>query len=246
MIGRRSLRTLAVVSALPSTRPRSCSAIAILAGILLWAQAPSTNAIPRPLSSVPPLGVVIYIQPLGDGLSSEDIDATARALVAELGADVRILAPRPLPQSAYYPARKRYRAEKLLDFIEPLLPPDGDRILALTTRDVSSTSGSTADWGLVGLASYTRPVGIVSKFRCQSGAASPARARERLAKIAVHEIGHTLGLRHCDVAGCLMQDARGKVSICEQMDGFCPRCRHQVETATLLATNSVESPRPER
>ena len=37
-------------------------------------------------------------------------------------------------------------------------------------------------------------------------------ARERFAKTAVHEIGHTLNLSHCETQGCLMEDATGKVS----------------------------------
>ncbi len=199
-------------------------------------------------AAAPSDGVVVYLQPLGDGLSAEDLDAVGQALGAELGAVVRILAPRPLPASAYYPPRGRFRAEKLLDFLEPLLPIDGDRILGVTARDISTTRGSNADWGLVGLASYTRPVGVVSKFRCLRGAAGSAGARARLSKIAVHEIGHTLGLEHCEAAGCLMQDARGRVSICEQMTSFCPRCRDRMDAVAgedppgLANTTGAQSP----
>lgn len=38
----------------------------------------------------------------------------------------------------------------------------------------------------------------------------------RLIKVVNHEFGHTLGLDHCPVAGCLMQDAKGKIAT---MDG---------------------------
>ena len=188
---------------------------------------PACAAVPDPANM--PRSIVVYVQPLGDGLVPADIEATTQALGAEFGAVVRVLPARSMPQSAYYPARARYRAEKLLDSLEPLLPPDGDRILGLTARDISTTRGTRPDWGMVGLASYTRPVGVVSTFRCRSGARGTAQTRERLAKIAVHEIGHTLGLRHCSSARCLMQDACGTVSICERMDGLCSHCRDLVQ-----------------
>lgn len=219
----------------PATRSASYIAVGILTGLILGAAAHSSASATRALSAAAASrGVVVYVQPLGSGISTSDIDATVRALVTEIGAVVEVLPSRPLPRNAYYPERGRYRAEKLLDFLQPLLPPDGDRILGVTAQDISSTRGARADWGMVGLASFTRPVGVVSKFRCLRGANGPTQARERLSKIAVHEIGHTLGLEHCATAGCVMQDARGRVSICEQMDGFCTDCRVQMQAEVWL------------
>ena len=47
---------------------------------------------------------------------------------------------------------------------------------------------------------------------------------ERLAKVALHEVAHVLGLTHCREEGCLMRFSLGV----EHIDGlamrFCPEC----------------------
>jgi archaemetzincin len=43
--------------------------------------------------------------------------------------------------------------------------------------------------------------------------------------VAVHEIGHTLGLPHCPTRACLMEDAMGKVVTTDRERDFCPKCR---------------------
>jgi archaemetzincin len=47
----------------------------------------------------------------------------------------------------------------------------------------------------------------------------------RLAKVAVHEIEHTLGLPHCPTHGYLMEDAEGKVVTVDRGRDFCARCQ---------------------
>jgi archaemetzincin len=164
---------------------------------------------------------ILYLQPLGPELPEEDVRFVRKVLAAVYPLEVRNLPPALLPVSAYYPPRARYRAEKLLDRLHQLLPEDGFRILGLTGVDISTSRPGIADWGMMGLASYIRPVGVVSSFRCGPGRAS----RERLAKIALHEVGHTLGLPHCPTRACLMEDARGQVKVLDRAADLCLRCR---------------------
>jgi archaemetzincin len=77
----------------------------------------------------------------------------------------------------------------------------------------------------MGLGELPGIASVISSFRCRKKARNETHAVERLAKVAVHEIGHTLGLDHCPTRGCLMEDAMGKVVTTDREHDFCDRCR---------------------
>ncbi|HVV51599.1 MAG TPA: hypothetical protein VHO06_18155, partial [Polyangia bacterium] len=122
----------------------------------------------------------LYLQPLGDDLPAADVELVRRGLTALLGIATRLLPRVPLPPAAYYPPRRRYRAEKLLDFLDGRLPPDGARILGLTGVDISTTKGRVFDWGLLGLGRIGGASSVISELRCRMRSSGPANARERL------------------------------------------------------------------
>ena len=52
--------------------------------------------------------------------------------------------------------------------------------------------------------------------------------RERLLKEAVHELGHTFGLRHCTNWRCVMSSSYGVERLDVKSADFCPACRKPV------------------
>ncbi len=52
--------------------------------------------------------------------------------------------------------------------------------------------------------------------------------RDRLVKEAVHELGHTFGLRHCSDWRCVMSSSHGVERLDVKGAEFCPRCRKPV------------------
>jgi len=197
----------------------------LLFSILLVAQLPSAA------SPAPPPSRALYVQPLGSCAGKtpgvDEVVASLRAFYsigASVPIDVRVLACQELPKAAYYPPRKRYRAERLLTYLNQRMPKDGWRILGLTEVDISTTKDDVPDWGVMGLGELPGTATVISAFRCRKKSRNQAHAIERLAKVAVHEIGHTLGLPHCPTKGCLMEDAMGKVTTTDRERDFCPAC----------------------
>jgi archaemetzincin len=210
-------------------------------GALALAAAPGRAA--RAGTPPPP---VVYVQPLGAALPEADVALVVRALRALIGADVRLQGRVELPASAFYAPRARYRAEKLLAFLNERLPAGTGRILGLTAVDISTTKDRFADWGVIGLGELPGTASVISVYRCRRRARDAVQARERLAKAAVHELGHTLGLAHCPTRGCLMQDAEGKVATADGEYDFCSACRARLASAGhgLPAAPAIPWPRP--
>jgi archaemetzincin len=168
------------------------------------------------------------LQPLGAALPDEDVAAVSNAITVFYALTVKVLPRVELPKSAWYPPRRRWRAEKLLDFLDGQKPADGLRILGLTAADISTTKGKVIDWGVLGLGDLDGAAGVISTFRCHKKSRSEAHARERLSKVAVHEIGHTLALPHCPSKGCLMEDAEGSVQKTDTEYDLCGECRRKL------------------
>lgn len=186
---------------------------------------------------------VLLIQPLGKELPNEDMALVKDALVEFYNLQIRVLPRVDLPAQAYYEPRRRYRAEKILPFLLEKLPEDGDHILGLTGVDISTAKGSIDDWGILGLARLGGKECVISAFRCH-GAQRAVQARILLAKVAVHEVGHTLGLDHCIAKGCLMEDAGGLVRTCDREFDICTRCRSKLKASGYVLPDQPHIPWP--
>jgi archaemetzincin len=139
----------------------------------------------------------------------------------------------PLPKYAYYKPRKRYRAEKLLNYLESFYTHQVKKkyvkIIGLTRKDISTTKGQYYDWGIFGLAYLDAGPCVVSTFRLKRNAKSQRHFMERLIKVVIHEIGHTFGASHCPGKCCVMEDARGTIKTVDARNGrFCSRCREKL------------------
>lgn len=156
------------------------------------------------------------------------LDAVEQALRSELDVDVERHAVVELPEQAYYAPRKRYRAEKLLDFLEGYEQGPGVKILGLTEVDISTSSDPYPDWGIFGLGSSPGTTAVVSSFRLKRKPKNREHVRFRVATVSVHEVGHTFGLPHCDekAVECVMLDAQGGIENTDSSSGtFGPECR---------------------
>lgn len=172
---------------------------------------------------------LVALQPFGavDPVVLTTVADHVRSLLAT---EVAILPPQSLPDSAYYAPRHRYRGDDLLAFLDRATPAGYSRVIGITDRDISVTNGRVYDWGVFGVARLSGRPGVVSTFRLGAGSAPLPVLRDRLEKVIVHELGHTFGLPHCTVAGCVMRDAEGSIRPVDSSTGkLCSSCTSRLD-----------------
>lgn len=165
-----------------------------------------------------------------------DVEVVRRGIAELYNFEIEVLPERELPASAYYTPRNRYRASILLEDLESLGGPT-TKVIGLTHEDISVTSGEIEDWGIFGFGLVGGKPSVVSGFRLRRDGEDRALYEARLRKVANHEVGHTLGLEHCDQESCLMQDAGGKIATIDKMAGtLCARCVAKLASHSVLRT----------
>jgi len=155
---------------------------------------------------------------------TRDMTEARQAIEDQFDAHVYVVSkPVTLPDSAYYAPRKRYKAEKLISFLDDGLSIHSDRIIGITTSDISTAYRGRSDWGVIG--SSEGRAAVVSTYRL-GGKDVPQNLKDsRLRKNVLHELGHTFGLDHCPNTKCLMQDGQGGILTTDRADeAFCVEC----------------------
>lgn len=205
--------------------------------------APVMHAQPQPAAPQATRAEVLLVvledpRPGAAGFAPALVDAIEAELRRVYQVEVRRLAARPLPRSAFYAPRRRYRADVLLEFLGEQIPAGAHartRVLGLTSADISTTKDGFKDWGIFGLGELGGTAAVVSSHRLRRKARDAAQVTWRVTNTAVHELGHVLGLEHCEERGCVMLDAQGGITNTDASSGEPgPRCRARLDQRAPL------------
>jgi archaemetzincin len=160
--------------------------------------------------------LVIKIQPF-IGINTIEVLEVADS-IRKYCPKVTIASPTKLPGFAFYAPRGRYKADSLLKYLGKMTKPN-EKIIGVTSRDISAQHGLIVDWGVMGLGKCPGNSCVVSTFRLNM-----TKGKSQFFKVAIHELGHTMGLPHCPNLECFMRDANGGNPTDEEK-GFCTKCK---------------------
>jgi archaemetzincin len=166
----------------------------------------------------------IAILPLGS-IDTSVFNSVLQLISKEYNnAKIELLNRAEMPTYAYYKPRKRYRAERLLSFLDTIRC-EATKIVGLTDLDISTTKGEYVDWGIFGYGSIDGKSCVCSIYRLKDKG-TPEEFNARLRKLITHELGHTYGLDHCAWPLCVMADYKGTMASLDRTGyHFCAQCK---------------------
>ncbi|HTS12743.1 MAG TPA: archaemetzincin family Zn-dependent metalloprotease [Candidatus Limnocylindrales bacterium] len=165
----------------------------------------------------------IQLLALGD-MDLDQVRKLAPALSAAMQRKCEVLRPEIDISAAFNRNRGQYSSTELLAGIASLETPETWRLLAIASADLyipilTFVFGEAQLDGLAAIVSTSR---LRQEF--YGLPADEELLNRRLLKEAVHELGHTLGLTHCDDVECVMAASHAVEWIDLKSSRFCSKC----------------------
>lgn len=137
----------------------------------------------------------------------------------------KVLPVRLDPEFAFHGERQQYHSSEILQRMQSCLTEDSWRMLGVSAVDLYIPILTF----VFGEAQMGGPCAVVSAHRLRQeyyGLPSDHELfRQRVIKEAVHEVGHTLHLTHCDDYRCVMASSHAVEWIDLKESALCAACR---------------------
>lgn len=152
-------------------------------------------------------------------------------VVAEvMGSGTRTAERSLSPDRAFDPRRRQYDSTEILGMLEREFGSHDGKVLGVAEVDLFIPILTF----VFGEAQLSGRFSIISLARLRSsfyGMEDDApQLYRRAEKEAIHELGHTLGLVHCDDYGCVMRFSSSVEEVDLKGDRFCERCSAAVRS----------------
>lgn len=178
---------------------------------------------------------VLHLLPIGN-VEDRLLKDLRPALEQAFGVACRVLPVRLDPEATYHGERQQYHSSEILQQMQSFLAPDTWRMLGVTGVDLYIPILTF----VFGEAQMGGPCAVVSAHRLRQefyGLPPDSQLfRDRLAKEAVHEVGHTVTLTHCDDYRCAMAPSHAVEWIDLKESTLCADCRSSAAPITQVAS----------
>jgi archaemetzincin len=125
----------------------------------------------------------------------------------------------PLIESAFDTSRNQYLSDDFLAEVRRLVNINGgNRILGVTMVDLYTIGLNF----VFGQAELPGKAAIIALHRLKDE--DSQLFHTRVFKEAIHELGHTIGLRHCPDKHCVMHFSNTLLDTDIKTEEYCPRC----------------------
>ncbi len=143
------------------------------------------------------------------------------------------------PAAAYHAERQQYHSSEILQRMQAIVSPPDGRLLAVADVDLYIPILQY----VFGEAQMHGRCAVVSTYRLRQEFYGLDRndvlLKQRLLKESVHELGHTLNLRHCQDYRCVMASSHSVEWIDLRETTFCECCQAQVDSELKPSTTGT-------
>jgi archaemetzincin len=165
----------------------------------------------------------ITVVPLG-AVPTPLLGAVVEGIVDAFGVACEVARLPVDPALAFHAERQQYHSSELLRLLLEAAGPSTGILVGLTSVDLyvpimTFVFGEAQVEGHAAVVGYHR---LREEFYGLPG--NPDLLLERATKEAVHEVGHTLGLAHCDDSECVMASSHSVEYVDLKRAAFCPTC----------------------
>ena len=172
------------------------------------------------------LSMEIALVPFGD-IEGEILDFLKEELAKKFSSSFSIYPKLKIPERAFNPRREQFLSSIFLHELEKV--KGKSKYLGITDVDLYEKRlnfifGEAELGGRVALISLAR---LREEFYGKEK--NEKLLKERSLKEAVHELGHTFGLKHCRNFPCVMCFSNTIMEVDKRSSDFCPFCRMQLD-----------------
>ena len=176
---------------------------------------------------------LVQLLPVGKTPASL-LEELCAAIPKRLPVDCQIMPLTLDPTPSYHAERQQFHSSEILQQMQNLVRPRDWRFLAVATVDLYIPILKY----VFGEAQMGGPCALVSTYRLRQEFygldSDETLLRERLVKEAVHELGHTLNLRHCQDYQCAMASSHSVEWIDLRENRLCEACLYELESSGAL------------